>query len=245
MVSDLLKPVDENLNIHKQQQLRELALINGTLREDEYCPICGEKGHRQFECPHRAKAFKSAGVKCSICGDLSHPTRDCPMKLDAPSCEAVLDTEYDSFLSELNEGGGGSNSTRITNKDSVSAMGDVVSLGRVPVKSGSGPIVVAPIVDMFANKRPQQTQTVIHVTSVMTGSTPPQFLSTSFADSTITGASCVPVPPSAPVAGGVAQYANYYSPAGWPSYAPMPPPPPLAPPLPPTFTAPLPPAKYY
>lgn len=42
--------------------------------------MCGEKGHRQFECPHRAKTFKAAGVKCSICGDLSHPTRDCPLK---------------------------------------------------------------------------------------------------------------------------------------------------------------------
>jgi uncharacterized OB-fold protein len=42
--------------------------------------VCGEKGHRQFECPQRSKTFKAAGVKCSICGDLSHPTRDCPQK---------------------------------------------------------------------------------------------------------------------------------------------------------------------
>ena len=56
------------------------ALINGTLREEDFCPVCGEKGHRMFECPHRAKSFKAAGVKCSICGDLSHPTRDCPLK---------------------------------------------------------------------------------------------------------------------------------------------------------------------
>jgi splicing factor 1 len=58
LIEDILKPDDENLNVYKQRQLRELALINGTLREDEYCPICGEKGHKQFECPHRAKAFK-------------------------------------------------------------------------------------------------------------------------------------------------------------------------------------------
>ena len=25
----------------------------GTLRAEEYCTICGEKGHRQFECPNR------------------------------------------------------------------------------------------------------------------------------------------------------------------------------------------------
>ena len=40
-------PVDDGINEHKQRQLRELALINGTLREEDYCSICGEKGHRQ------------------------------------------------------------------------------------------------------------------------------------------------------------------------------------------------------
>jgi hypothetical protein len=34
MVTDLLVPVDETLNDHKRRQLRELALINGTLRAD-------------------------------------------------------------------------------------------------------------------------------------------------------------------------------------------------------------------
>ena len=43
---ELLKPLDDELNQHKQNQLRQLALINGTLRDDEYCPVCGERGHR-------------------------------------------------------------------------------------------------------------------------------------------------------------------------------------------------------
>ena len=34
LIEDILKPDDENLNVYKQKQLRELALINGTLRED-------------------------------------------------------------------------------------------------------------------------------------------------------------------------------------------------------------------
>lgn len=77
-------------------------MINGTLREDEYCPICGEKGHRQFECTNRTVSFKPSGVKCSICGDLSHPTRDCPLKdskLDKP--DVSIDQEYSSFMAEL------------------------------------------------------------------------------------------------------------------------------------------------
>ena len=35
MVAQLLKPVDETFNEHKRAQLRELALINGTLRDIE------------------------------------------------------------------------------------------------------------------------------------------------------------------------------------------------------------------
>ncbi|OVA16330.1 K Homology domain [Macleaya cordata] len=34
ILEDLLKPVDESLDYYKKQQLRELALINGTLREE-------------------------------------------------------------------------------------------------------------------------------------------------------------------------------------------------------------------
>lgn len=35
MVERLLKPVDDSHNEHKQRQLRELAAINGTLRDHE------------------------------------------------------------------------------------------------------------------------------------------------------------------------------------------------------------------
>lgn len=34
ILEDLLKPVDESLDYYKKQQLRELAMINGTLREE-------------------------------------------------------------------------------------------------------------------------------------------------------------------------------------------------------------------
>eukprot|EP01034_Spumella_vulgaris_P024654 gene24654-31022_t len=176
MVEALLLPMNEGaLNVHKEKQLRELALINGTLREDEYCPVCGEKGHRQFECPHRAKAFKSAGVKCSICGDLSHPTRDCPLKLDAPTHEAVIDTEYDSFLSELS-----GNKGRPT--DSVGGFDEPPSAiaGTTPrlarQTSGGGPTIVAPVVNLLGNRA---KQTIIRVTSVMTGYVPPTLTSAS------------------------------------------------------------------
>lgn len=54
-VQNLLVPIDDTKNAHKQKQLRELALINGTLRDDDFCHLCGEKGHRQWECPNRER----------------------------------------------------------------------------------------------------------------------------------------------------------------------------------------------
>ncbi|CAN0547889.1 unnamed protein product, partial [Ectocarpus sp. 12 AP-2014] len=111
-VGKLLRPLDDEQNEHKQKQLRELALINGTLREEDYCNICGEKGHRQFECPKRAQTRSATvEVRCALCGDTSHPTRDCLLHKSKaqgqPGHEASLDKEYMSFMAELGDGDGG------------------------------------------------------------------------------------------------------------------------------------------
>ncbi|XP_071717811.1 splicing factor-like protein 1 isoform X2 [Rutidosis leptorrhynchoides] len=97
MVEKLLHPVDEGLNEHKRQQLRELAALNGTIRDDEFCRLCGEPGHRQFACPSRLSTFKS-DVLCKICGDGGHPTIDCPVK---GTSGKKMDDEYKNFLAEL------------------------------------------------------------------------------------------------------------------------------------------------
>lgn len=96
MIEKLLTPVDEVLNEHKRQQLRELAALNGTIRDEEFCRLCGEPGHRQYACPARTSTFKS-DVLCKICGDGGHPTIDCPMKGSGKK----LDDEYQNFLAEL------------------------------------------------------------------------------------------------------------------------------------------------
>lgn len=110
MVEKLLMPVDEGLNEHKRAQLRELAALNGTIRDDEFCRLCGEPGHRQYACPTRLIGFKS-DVSCRICGDGGHPTIDCPMKGSGKK----MDDEYQNFLAEL---GGG------TPESSVAKVGD-------------------------------------------------------------------------------------------------------------------------
>ena len=104
MIEDMLVVIDDDKNIHKQAQLRELALLNGTLKEDEYCTLCGEKGHRAFECPKRFSMNKPGiQVRCAICGDTSHPTSDCKQK-DTASAEKdtkQLDSDYLAFMNEL------------------------------------------------------------------------------------------------------------------------------------------------
>eukprot|EP00164_Ancoracysta_twista_P005142 GFYU01007011.1.p1 GENE.GFYU01007011.1~~GFYU01007011.1.p1 ORF type:complete len:440 (+),score=60.70 GFYU01007011.1:143-1462(+) len=109
LVQPLLEPVEEGQNEHKRQQLRELAAINGTLRDDDYCANCGQVGHRHWQCPERSGAsWKPADVCCALCGEKSHVTSDCPQKgrpVPAMSEEKKkMDAEYESFLQQLSGG---------------------------------------------------------------------------------------------------------------------------------------------
>ncbi|KAG0584346.1 hypothetical protein KC19_3G204700 [Ceratodon purpureus] len=127
MVEKLLVPVEEGRNEHKRAQLRELAALNGTIRDDEYCRLCGEPGHRQYACPARHSTFKS-DVSCRICGDGGHPTIDCPLKGSAQGNK--MDDEYKNFLAEL--GGGGPDG-------SASPVGNGGGGGEVGSSRQSGP----------------------------------------------------------------------------------------------------------
>jgi splicing factor 1 len=52
LVERCLVPLEDEINEHKKAQLRELALINGTLKT-AFCGMCGESGHTQIECPNK------------------------------------------------------------------------------------------------------------------------------------------------------------------------------------------------
>ena len=136
MVEKLLIPVEEGRNEHKRTQLRELAALNGTIRDDEYCRLCGEPGHRQYACPARHSTFKS-DVSCRICGDGGHPTIDCPMKGSAQGNK--MDDEYKSFLAELG-GGGPDGGTR----PGSGGGGGGNSTGEVGSNRQSGPTMALP-----------------------------------------------------------------------------------------------------
>lgn len=55
IISQLLIPMDDDKNIHKQKQMRQLALLNGLHESNSRCPYCGMMGHDQFHCPNRPR----------------------------------------------------------------------------------------------------------------------------------------------------------------------------------------------
>ncbi|KIL64244.1 hypothetical protein M378DRAFT_163489 [Amanita muscaria Koide BX008] len=113
----------EGQNDHKRNQLRELAALNGTLRDDEnqICQNCGGVGHRKYDCPEQRNF--TANIICRVCGSAGHMARDCTVNKDpnapiappppppAPGTNGSLsrsgfDSEYASLMAELGEGSG-------------------------------------------------------------------------------------------------------------------------------------------
>ncbi|RXW24258.1 hypothetical protein EST38_g1593 [Candolleomyces aberdarensis] len=103
----------EGQNDHKRNQLRELAALNGTLRDDEnqICQNCGGVGHRKYDCPEQRNF--TANIICRVCGSAGHMARDCQVNKDPnapqpPSGPPVnrgghFDSEYASLMAELGE----------------------------------------------------------------------------------------------------------------------------------------------
>ncbi|KAJ3538680.1 hypothetical protein NMY22_g5063 [Coprinellus aureogranulatus] len=103
----------EGQNDHKRNQLRELAALNGTLRDDEnqICQNCGGVGHRKYDCPEQRNY--TANIICRVCGSAGHMARDCQVNRDPnapppppsgpPMPRGGFDSEYASLMAELGE----------------------------------------------------------------------------------------------------------------------------------------------
>ncbi|CAG9857649.1 unnamed protein product [Phyllotreta striolata] len=105
--------VPENQNDLRRMQLRELAQLNGTLRENDglRCNNCGATDHKSWLCPDKPNITNS--IVCSSCGAAGHIARDCRSKRPGqggpplpggPGDKAKIDEEYMSLMAELGEG---------------------------------------------------------------------------------------------------------------------------------------------
>ncbi|CBX91758.1 Branchpoint-bridging protein [Plenodomus lingam] len=115
--------IPEGQNELKRNQLRELAALNGTLRDDENqaCQNCGEIGHRKYDCPQKVNF--TASIICRVCGQAGHMARDCPdRKAGQPwrndarpdnrqqgRIGGAPENDLDAFMAEM---GGGSGQSR-------------------------------------------------------------------------------------------------------------------------------------
>lgn len=98
--------VPENQNDLRRNQLRELALLNGTLRENDgpRCTNCGSNAHRSWQCPDKPNITNN--VTCTTCGGAGHIAKDCKEKksgLTDLGTAKKIDEEYLSLMAELGE----------------------------------------------------------------------------------------------------------------------------------------------
>lgn len=99
----------EEANELKRIQLRELALLNGTLRDEDsiICSNCGQAGHRRFECTERKNVTNN--LICRICGGAGHIATDCmhrdnPEMIQQSKARAQqMDSAYQEFLLDIGD----------------------------------------------------------------------------------------------------------------------------------------------
>ncbi|KXJ74390.1 splicing factor 1 [Aedes albopictus] len=102
--------VPEGHNDLRRMQLRELAQLNGTLRETDgpRCTNCGSNEHKTWLCPDKPNITTS--IVCSSCGGAGHIAKDCRSKRPGQggpplsNNQAKIDEEYMSLMAELGEG---------------------------------------------------------------------------------------------------------------------------------------------
>lgn len=99
-VIDEVLNAPEGQNEHKRNQLKELAIINGTYRESiPVCSICHEQGHRKYQCPNSQLANN---FKCNKCGQIGHLEADCKQQNQQQSdVKEDIDDDFDDFMKEL------------------------------------------------------------------------------------------------------------------------------------------------
>lgn len=97
--------IPDGQNELRKLQLRELALLNGTLRPEDVlsgarCSNCGSDQHKTWECMEAQNV--TASIVCTACGGAGHIAKDCKNPRAALD-PAMIDSEYSALMAELGE----------------------------------------------------------------------------------------------------------------------------------------------
>jgi len=98
--------IPDGQNELRKLQLRELAVLNGTLRPEDIlnnarCSNCGSDQHKSWECPDAPNV--TANITCSVCGGGGHLARDCKSLRSGDIPVQAFDAEYASLMDVLGE----------------------------------------------------------------------------------------------------------------------------------------------
>ncbi|EJW83369.1 hypothetical protein WUBG_05719 [Wuchereria bancrofti] len=102
--------IPDGQNELRKLQLRELALLNGTLRPEDLasgarCSNCGSDEHKTWECPDAPNV--TANIICTACGAAGHIAKDCKNPRPGSGVFSVgdggMDDEYTALMAELGE----------------------------------------------------------------------------------------------------------------------------------------------
>uniref|UniRef100_A0A914Z408 Branchpoint-bridging protein n=1 Tax=Panagrolaimus superbus TaxID=310955 RepID=A0A914Z408_9BILA len=208
ILDDALNRPEAN-NSLRQNQLRELALLNGTLRtEDAFggsrCSNCGSDQHKTYECPETPNI--TANIICSSCGGAGHIAKDCvtPRTGYKADNNKELDDEYAALLAEIY--GCPSKSRNSSTSTNTATSTNTLIPFRLPLQQGH-PLQPQPSMQFQQNQQQQFSGNYV---------SPPQFPSF-----------LAPPPPPPPVASPwmmMPPQAPFQM--IWPSHLPPPPPPP-------------------
>eukprot|EP00094_Tigriopus_californicus_P010992 TCALIF_10603-PA protein Name:"Similar to SF1 Splicing factor 1 (Homo sapiens)" AED:0.14 eAED:0.14 QI:107/0.6/0.5/1/1/1/6/113/717 len=133
--------VPEGHNDLRRTQLRELALLNGTLREGDgpRCTNCGASDHKSWQC--QDKPNYTNNIICSMCGGAGHIARDCQQRRHGGE-------EYDE-MGEGSESGGGGGGGGVGGEGKTKMDDEYMSL---MAELGEGPPPPAPAPDRPSSK---------------------------------------------------------------------------------------------
>lgn len=89
----------EGQNDLKRNQLRDLAELNGTLREEvKICTLCGLQGHKRYTCPNKQTNYAQK-VICHKCGQPGHTARDC-----VTQTSSIQNNYNNNYHNDINSG---------------------------------------------------------------------------------------------------------------------------------------------